>query len=66
MPDLDLLESGWAERDRYGFSFWDALVVAAARRLGCTVVLTEVLQDGQELGGMVVRTPFTTPPGWKS
>jgi len=63
VPDLELLESGWAEQDRYGFSFWDALIVAAARRLGCTVVLTEDLQDGQDLGGMVVRNPFTTPPG---
>jgi predicted nucleic acid-binding protein len=37
--------------------------VAAARRLGCAIVLTEDLQDGQDLGGMVVRNPFTTPPG---
>jgi predicted nucleic acid-binding protein len=63
VPDMELMESGWAEQDRYGFSFWDALIVAAARRLGCAIVLTEDLQDGQDLGGMVVRNPFTTPPG---
>jgi predicted nucleic acid-binding protein len=61
-PDLDLLAAGWEEQDRYGFSFWDALIVAAARRLGCTVLLTEDLQDGQDLGGLVVRNPFTMPP----
>lgn len=27
------------------------------------VLLTEDLQDGQELGGLVVRNPFTTPVG---
>jgi predicted nucleic acid-binding protein len=63
VPDLELVESAWAEQDRYGFSFWDALIVAAARRLGCAVLLTEDLQDGQDLGGMVARNPFTTPPG---
>jgi predicted nucleic acid-binding protein len=63
VPDMELMESAWAEQDRYGFSFWDALIVAAARRLGCVVLLTEDLQDGQDLGGMVVRNPFTTPPG---
>jgi predicted nucleic acid-binding protein len=62
LPDMDLLASGWAEQDRYGFSFWDALIVAAARRLGCAIVLTEDLQDGQDLGGMVVQSPFTTRP----
>jgi hypothetical protein len=41
----------------------DALVVAAARRLGCGVLLKEDLQDGQDLGGVVVRSPFTTSPG---
>jgi predicted nucleic acid-binding protein len=62
-PDLGLMEAGWAEQDRYGFSFWDALIVAAARRLGCGVLLTEDLQDGQDLGGVMVRSPFTTSPG---
>lgn len=62
-PDMELLDAGWAEQDRYGFSFWDALIVAAARRLGCTVLLTEDLQDGQDLGGVRVRNPFTTAPG---
>lgn len=61
--DMDLLESGWAEQDRYGLSLWDALIVAAARRLGCAVLLTEDLQDGQDLRGVVARNPFTTPPG---
>ncbi len=61
-PDLDLIEDAWAVEDRYGFSFWDAMIVAAARRLGCATLLTEDLQDGQELGGVVVRSPFTHHP----
>lgn len=61
-PDPDLMEDAWAIEDRWGFSFWDALVVAAGRRLGCSILLTEDLQDGQDLDGLVVHSPFTTRP----
>lgn len=61
-PDAELLEDAWAIEDRYGLSFWDALIAAAARRLGCTTLLTEDLQDGQELGNLTVRSPFSAPP----
>jgi predicted nucleic acid-binding protein len=62
-PDLALLEAAWSEQDRYALSFWDARIMAAARRLGCAILLTEDLQDGQDLNGVVVRSPFTTRPG---
>lgn len=48
--------------DRYGFSFWDALVVAAAQRLDCALLLTEDLHDGQDVGGVRVVSPFGAPP----
>lgn len=61
--DADLFEEAWAVEDRFGFSFWDALVVAAARRLGCGTLLTEDLQPGRDLDGLVVRSPFGERPG---
>ncbi len=39
-------------------SIWDALVVAAAQRAGCTTLLTEDLNAGQRFGDVVVRNPF--------
>lgn len=57
-PAPDIFEDAWGVEDRYGFSFRDSLVVAAARRLGCATLLTEDLQDGQDLDGLVVRNPF--------
>lgn len=60
--DADLFEEAWSAQDRFGFSFWDAMVVAAARRLGCDTLLTEDLQDGQDLDGLVVRSPFEGEP----
>jgi predicted nucleic acid-binding protein len=38
--------------------FWDAVLWAAARRAGCTVFLSEDMQDGRILGGVMFRDPF--------
>jgi predicted nucleic acid-binding protein len=40
-------------------SFWDALIVQAARQSGCVQVLTEDLQDGATIAGVRVVNPFT-------
>ena len=39
-------------------SIWDALVVRAAQRSGCSVLLTEDLQDGRAFDGVEVVNPF--------
>jgi len=41
-----------------GLSFWDALVVHSARQAGCSVLLTEDLQHGQEFDGVKIVNPF--------
>lgn len=62
--DLDeaLLASAWDAEDRYGFGFWDSLIVAAAWRADCRHLLTEDLQDGQDLNGLLVVDPFRQGP----
>ncbi len=60
--DERTLETAWQVEDRFGLSFWDALIVAAARTSGCDHLLTEDLQDGQELDGVVVVDPFANDP----
>jgi predicted nucleic acid-binding protein len=42
----------------HGFSFWDALVVRAAKQAGCRVLLSEDFQDGREIDGLQVVNPF--------
>jgi predicted nucleic acid-binding protein len=39
-------------------SFWDAMIVLAARESGCNVLWTEDLNGGQTLEGIRVRNPF--------
>lgn len=56
--DLAVLERAWAIEARYGFSWWDSLIVGAALHAGCDYLLTEDLQHGQDLQGLQVLSPF--------
>jgi predicted nucleic acid-binding protein len=58
-----LLERGWKIQDRYQLSFWDSLIVAAAKSASCGFLLTEDLQSGQDLDGLTVINPFLHDPG---
>lgn len=60
--DLSIIDAAWAIEDRFGLSWWDALIVAAAQAGGCTHLLTEDLQDGQTLGDVTVVDPFAHEP----
>jgi len=55
-----LLDAAWELMDRFGFSWWDAQIVAAARIEGCTVLLSEGMQDRLDVWGMRILNPFTT------
>jgi len=41
-----------------GWSVWDAQIVASADEAGCTVLLSEDMQDGRTVGGVTLRNPF--------
>lgn len=51
---LDALET----RARFQISYWDAAIIETARRLGCEIVLSEDLSDGQDYAGVRVENPF--------
>lgn len=57
-----LLERAWKTQDRYQLSFWDSLIVAAAKTADCQWLLTEDMQDGQKLDGIMVVNPFLHTP----
>jgi predicted nucleic acid-binding protein len=44
---------------RFQISYWDAAILEAARELGCEVVLSEDLNDGQDYAGVLVENPFS-------
>jgi predicted nucleic acid-binding protein len=43
---------------RYGLSYWDAAIVAAARALGCHELLSEDMSHGREVEGVTINNPF--------
>jgi predicted nucleic acid-binding protein len=60
--DGPILERAWKIQDRYQLSFWDVLIVAAAKSLACRYLLTEDLQAKQKLDGIIVINPFLRDP----
>ena len=43
----------------HGFSFWDALILRAAKQAGCSVLLSEDFQESREIDGVRVVNPFS-------
>lgn len=39
-------------------SYWDALIIRAAKRGGCTILLTEDMRHGQAIDGVRIVNPF--------
>ncbi|HEY0782192.1 MAG TPA: PIN domain-containing protein [Thermoanaerobaculia bacterium] len=56
--DPPLIFSAIALATENQISFWDALIVRSAIEANCTRLLTEDLQDGRRIGGLVVENPF--------
>ena len=44
--------------DRWKYSFYDALIIAAATKVKATILYTEDLQSGQMIDGLRIVNPF--------
>jgi len=53
-----LLAGGLNEMDRWQISLWDAMILAAARRAGATILWSEDLGTGQDYDGIEVVNPL--------
>jgi predicted nucleic acid-binding protein len=60
--DQQTVETAWAFEARFGLSYWDALMVAAASHQGCQLLLTEDLQHGQVIDSLRIVNPFLQGP----
>lgn len=58
MPSHALYQRGLDIQSRYRYSFYDALIIAAALEARCTRLYSEDLQHGQRIEGLVVENPF--------
>ena len=44
--------------EEHRLSFWDAMLWATARQIGCAAILTENMQHGRRLSGVEIINPF--------
>jgi predicted nucleic acid-binding protein len=60
--DHATVEAAWSVESRFGLSYWDALIVAAAQQQSCSLLLSEDLQHEQRFDGVQVINPFKVGP----
>lgn len=57
-PDFDMVVAAARIHQKHSISFWDALILQAAKTADCFQVLSEDLQDGFRLDELTVKNPF--------
>jgi predicted nucleic acid-binding protein len=55
---VDTHEAAIALARAHGFSFYDALIAAAAIEANCDILYSEDFQHGRTVGGLTIRNPF--------
>ena len=58
LMDMDDVLRASEIEEIHRLSFWDALIVVAAHRLGATTLVSEDLNAGQRIEGVLVKNPF--------
>jgi predicted nucleic acid-binding protein len=59
IPDgPELRERAFVVEDRFGLSWWDARIFAAAQQAHCGEILTEDLAAGADYDGVAIVNPF--------
>lgn len=56
--DKMIIASAMKRHQSKAFSFWDSLIVEAALQADCRVLFSEDMQDGRQIGQLVIRNPF--------
>jgi predicted nucleic acid-binding protein len=62
VASTDVLTEAWRMEERYKLSWWDSLIVGAAKVGGCDYLLSEDFSVGQNYSGVRVINPFATEP----
>jgi predicted nucleic acid-binding protein len=56
--DLAMVNRAIDTHKMYQIAYWDALIISAAERAGCKLILSEDFSDGQTYHEILVRNPF--------
>ena len=55
---VSILNSALEIKAATRLSYWDAVIVSAARALGCTELLSEDMSHGRKVAGVTIVNPF--------
>lgn len=56
--DVPMILASSELEERHRLSFWDALIVEAARRIGARRLLSEDFESGRSIAGVRIENPF--------
>jgi predicted nucleic acid-binding protein len=56
--DAKTVERAFAVEDETGYNWWDCLMLASALQADCRLFVSEDLQDGRDVAGMRIMSPF--------
>jgi predicted nucleic acid-binding protein len=56
--DFETHERGLDVAERYRFSIYDSMIIAAALQAGCSILYTEDLSSGQRIEQLTISNPF--------
>ena len=59
LNDPSMISQASEIEESYNISFWDALIVSAAYSQNVPTILTEDLNQGQIIEGILIKNPFT-------
>jgi len=60
LNDVRTVLSASEIEERHMLSFWDAMIVASARKAKAEKIITEDLNHGQEIEGILIENPFVS------
>ncbi len=60
VPSVEMILAAIDLQRLNSLSFWDAMIVQAARASGCEIILSEDLQHGQTIVGLRIVNPFAS------
>ncbi len=58
LPSVNIFTQAASIHGRFGFRYYDSLIVASALAGGARKLLSEDLQNGQRIGSLEIRNPF--------
>ena len=57
-PQVEDVLSAIHIQQQYQLSFWDSMIIRSANQLGCHILWTEDLNEGQKIEGGAIQSPF--------